>query len=79
VIRYFVLLLAGVAHEKVGIDIRQNMEFDLSPATQPRVRLVLNERRRARIDLRRDVLKLKGNHIYYTVIQADFLPNTKES
>jgi len=79
VICYFVLLLAGVAHKKVSIDICQNMEFDLSPATQPRVRQVLNERRQARIDLRRDVLKLKGNHIYYTVIQADFLLNTKES
>jgi len=61
------------------MDIHQSIEFDLSPATQPRVRQVLNERRRAHIDLRRDVLKLKGNHVYYTVIQADFLPNTKES
>ena len=61
------------------MDMDQSKEFVLSPATRSRVRQVLSEHRRARLDLRRDVPKLKGKHIYYTVIQADFLPNTKES
>jgi len=78
VVRYFVLL-AGVAHERVSMDIAQSKESVLSPATQSRVRQVLNERQQTHVDIRRDVLKLKGKHIYYTIIQADVLPNTKES
>ena len=61
------------------MDIHQSKESVLSPATQSRVQQVLNRRRQARIGLTRDVLKLKGNHIYYTIIQADFLPNMKDS